>query len=303
MPCSSIRKLILVNDGSTDGSLSICQRYAAQDSRVKVIQQENQGVSAARNTGMDRVTGAYIAFIDSDDHIDSEYLSTLLSDALIHCADLVCCDFYDVVNGKFEKLNTPRVLHNRQVESWEDLFRDAAMSQEDYGCCVWGKLIKTELARKCRFPSMRYGEDQIYMFDLFLQNPVVYLTNYPGYYYVLNEHGAMQSAGDYNIVKCLDDIQMRRYKLEKLPVSAQAIRQLYVEQYANSVLALGRSSAYETDPVAKKQARTAFLQEMDTVWKERHMVPLRHMLHLLFCRWMPGLYYRIIAARAGLQSA
>ena len=70
-------ELILVNDGSPDASGMICDQYAQRDSRVSVIHQNNQGVSAARNTGMQRAVGEYICFVDADDTVDREYLSIL----------------------------------------------------------------------------------------------------------------------------------------------------------------------------------------------------------------------------------
>ena len=65
-------EIILVDDGSPDGSGAICDEYAAKDSRIKVIHQKNAGVSAARNAGMDLASGEYLAFIDSDDFIEPE---------------------------------------------------------------------------------------------------------------------------------------------------------------------------------------------------------------------------------------
>lgn len=74
---SSDLELILVDDGSTDSSGDICDVYAKKDSRVKVIHQENSGVSAARNTGIEIASGKYVVFIDSDDYIKADYLSEL----------------------------------------------------------------------------------------------------------------------------------------------------------------------------------------------------------------------------------
>ena len=84
-------EIILVDDGSTDNCLQICEEFAERDDRIKVIHQSNQGVSAARNTGLDAATGDYIAFVDSDDYIHPEMYERLYSLLKKHDADMSAC--------------------------------------------------------------------------------------------------------------------------------------------------------------------------------------------------------------------
>lgn len=86
-------ELILVDDGSTDGSLELCQRYAKSDSRIKVLHQSNAGVSAARNTGLTAAKGLWIAFVDADDWVEPEYLQNLY--AQCGNAQISLCDVAD----------------------------------------------------------------------------------------------------------------------------------------------------------------------------------------------------------------
>ena len=81
-------QMILVDDGSKDNSLEICQIYAASDSRLQIIHQENAGAGAARNAGLAKAIGKYIVFIDSDDYVDKEYFSLLAN----HDEDVVFID-------------------------------------------------------------------------------------------------------------------------------------------------------------------------------------------------------------------
>lgn len=84
-------ELICVNDGSKDKILSILQKYARLDKRVKVIDQQNGGVSSARNAGIKYSTGKYLAFIDADDYVSSDYFEKLVSSAEEYNADIVAC--------------------------------------------------------------------------------------------------------------------------------------------------------------------------------------------------------------------
>ena len=84
-------EVICINDGSRDNSLEILNAYSEKDSHVRVINQENGGISAARNNAMDLASGEYIAFVDSDDWVHSHYFEVLLNGLLLHRADIAVC--------------------------------------------------------------------------------------------------------------------------------------------------------------------------------------------------------------------
>ncbi len=86
-------ELVIVNDGSTDNSASICRKYAEKDKRIKFIDQKNKGVSAARNTALASVSGHNIAFVDSDDVIDKHFLEIMLREKEKSSAEIVMCSF------------------------------------------------------------------------------------------------------------------------------------------------------------------------------------------------------------------
>lgn len=86
-------EILLVDDGSTDGSGAICDEYASRDNRIRVIHQENQGLSAARNTGFDQAAGEYVAFVDSDDAVLPDFIETLYDLADRHQADIAICAY------------------------------------------------------------------------------------------------------------------------------------------------------------------------------------------------------------------
>ena len=93
-------ELILVDDGSTDGAGKICDEYAAEDSRIRVIHQKNRGISAARNTGLDHCRGEVLYFIDDDDYVHPDLIGNSLQKMEQEEADMVCFYAAELRGGK-----------------------------------------------------------------------------------------------------------------------------------------------------------------------------------------------------------
>ena len=93
-------EIIVVNDGSTDDSIKICELLSKKDSRISIYNKENGGLSSARNFGMNFATGKYVIFIDSDDYIDKDMLAELYGNITKYDADVSVCGIYNVYSGK-----------------------------------------------------------------------------------------------------------------------------------------------------------------------------------------------------------
>ena len=120
-------QMILVDDGSMDKSLEVCQRYANQENRISVIHQENAGPGIARNTGIAKATGDYVVFIDSDDYIEKDYFSLLSK----HEEDVV---FINVQNVD----ESGRVVRRDFMSNNQNLSKDTILRRQMTGCINWG---------------------------------------------------------------------------------------------------------------------------------------------------------------------
>lgn len=175
-------ELILVDDGSPDNSGAICDEYATKDNRVKVFHQENGGVCAARNTGLEHATGEYVSFVDSDDYLESNALEILHNDIVAHNADVACAQMAgDDNQGKSN-------LENGIYEVWQgtDAIKNSLLDNRfTYSSCA--KLLKRDLIGDTRFEEGRkIHEDSFFIFSCFLKQPTVVVRNVGVYNYVLN---------------------------------------------------------------------------------------------------------------------
>ena len=147
-------EVLLVDDGSTDGCGEICDEYAAKDPRVRVFHQENQGLSAARNTGIDAARGRYYAFVDSDDVVLPAYLSTLYAACEKHDAYMALCAVEDVQeNGR--SCVPPHSTHpNREgVFCGKDLLNEFYTPNGTVYTVAWNKLYRAEVWKLLHYPE------------------------------------------------------------------------------------------------------------------------------------------------------
>lgn len=175
-------ELILVDDGSDDGSNLICDQYAVNDSRVKSFHKKNGGVSSARNLGLDNAKGEWITFIDSDDYVDPYYLEHLV----VHADgrnDLIVA--YSKLISSSSTIVDPPVYPDIQINqsNFQSLF--AKYDLDVYTTC-WSKLYKKSFLNEfaIRFPEkLVLGEDHVFLYTCILKTYNIYITHYSDYYY------------------------------------------------------------------------------------------------------------------------
>ena len=158
-------EIILVDDGSTDNSLEICQQYAAKDKRIQVIHQENQGVSAARNTGLDNVHGEFIAFADPDDWLALDAMEQYMEAARKTGAPLIWGTYSIVQEGADTKIQHTKSPHaDYTTWSTEEWLRTVC-AHSDVGVC--NKFFSRHLIQNHRFTvHYKQGEDLAFLTSL-----------------------------------------------------------------------------------------------------------------------------------------
>jgi len=184
-------EIIIVNDGSPDNCGSICEMYASKDSRIIVIHKENEGVSIARNAGIDIASGDYLTFVDSDDWLEVDAIETLYKNLIEHNADIVCCGFYMVYVESIISLNNTKSIF---LLTGTEQIIDNFASKKDIGTEVCGKLFKRSVWGKNRFPKGKViGEDLIVAFNILLSTQKIVVCKAPKYYCRRRKSSAMNS--------------------------------------------------------------------------------------------------------------
>ena len=156
-------EIIVINDGSTDNSGEICQDYAQKDNRIVYIEKENGGQAEARNIGLDRMTGSYVTFVDSDDWVEVDYVETLYKKITKYQADIAVGNYYSF--NESEGMYYFHIFGDSYYEKMYDnvsIFENLYESQEMKSFAlisVWGKLYKADLFKQLRFDIGKLGED------------------------------------------------------------------------------------------------------------------------------------------------
>lgn len=178
--------VLLIDDGSTDGSGAICDRWAEKDVRIRVIHKENGGVAKARNTGLDAAVGEYISFVDSDDYTSVDMIQNLFQALKANDADISICNIQYVDETGLplgDVLDSPirdEVLTGQKaIEKMSD-----CEHRGWYYLFLWNKLYKKSVFSGIRFPGGKISEEDFVAHKLFMRCQKVVSISAVGYYYV-----------------------------------------------------------------------------------------------------------------------
>lgn len=196
-------ELLLVDDGSTDVSGEICDRYIKEDCRVRVIHKSNGGVSSARNIGLDNVRGEWITFIDSDDWVSDSYLCNLL----LHADNVDLVISYATFVYSNGKLIKESYDEKNVTNDYDTLFLENDLN---WHTSPWAKLFRREHCDKLRFvEGMHIGEDLVFLYSYMLRCNKIYVSRETDYFYCVENEGSLTKR-----VNKLDD-ELLAYKQVK----------------------------------------------------------------------------------------
>lgn len=277
-------EILIVDDGSSDTSPQICDTYAAQDPRIKVYHTTNGGLSAARNYGLERMRGDYVTFIDSDDWLEGDILSTCMQYIGTHPET----DFLQFGMQEYwqdegvGRVTTPTF----RSENLEEILRDYALKREIQHCAC-AKIYRARLFDELRFPVRKYHEDIATVFDTLCLSRSVASLPQAGYMYRQKRPGSITEHFSEKRLDIFDNIQASIDRGVNTPtdraIYLNTIRVMYLRFYC--------IEAWENDP----QRRSYWLQQfrphlkrarsMDYIWGNR-----TERLHWAAFLAMPRLY-------------
>lgn len=182
-------EIILIDDGSTDSSGKICDRYGERDQRIVVVHNPNKGVSAARNCGLDMATGDYITFVDSDDYIDLQMYSEMMKVVGKYSCDVVMCDCIKEFKGKSEKYTHAirEGFYDKEQLKQEYYSQLLITLNIEYPAAIsnWLCLIKKEIGKKIRYvEGVKHSEDLLFGAQMmYMANSFFYMKSQYFYHY------------------------------------------------------------------------------------------------------------------------
>ena len=221
-------EIICINDGSTDSSLNILKSYASQDNRIIIIDKPNEGVSVARNKGLEIAKGEYIVFVDSDDWLELNALELCYNKIKQDNSDMVVFNHAEIRNKEYkiskQLSKIPQICNF--IDTCENFFYQPTS--------MWGKFVSKKLITHKFIKGIKKCEDSLYFWEICFKNPKISILDTPLYNYLQRDKSAMH---DIALIKSCElfkamDILFGKSEFKKMP---QQIQIRILDRFAKSI--------------------------------------------------------------------
>lgn len=237
-------EIIVVNDGSTDLTGQLLDEIAKKDTRIKVIHQKNQGVSAARNTGLSQAKGDCIGFVDADDEVAQDMYEFLYDNLVTYHADISHCGFELVKSNEIVKFHGTGVLmeHNT-IEGLKELLSG---KQIEPSACT--KLYRKSTIEQVLFPTdIKINEDLLFNIEAFKNAKTMVFEDQIKYRYLYNPSSASRTSFDIEKATDIHNVATRIKNLLPEKELADEVNQFYVGKLLNNLKALKSGNLFSSD--------------------------------------------------------
>ena len=184
-------EIIVVDDGSADGTGAVCDKYAKRDSRIRVIHQQNQGLSGARNAGLAIASGDYIGYVDGDDWIETDMYRAMLEACESKKAELAICAYRKIAKGK----EPEKYTHKEYTLDREEALEIYICDNKTYHIynSVWSKLFRKDIIEGIKFPVGKKSEDIMYTTRAMVNANTCVFLDTPYYNYVVDREDSIMN--------------------------------------------------------------------------------------------------------------
>lgn len=270
-------EVIVVNDGSTDGTASLIDEYVSRDSRVRAIHKENGGVTSARLRGVAEATGEWIGFVDGDDYVEPQMLEHLLKNALTYQADISHCGYQMVFpNGRIDYYyNTGCLVQQDKPTGLKDLLVGSMIEPG-----LWNKLFHKTLFNSLLYEdvmdcSIRNTEDLLMNYYLFKEADRAVFEDVCPYHYILRKNSAATSR--LNEHKLLDPLRVTRIIMRD---AAPELQSILLSRLTRQLIALATLSSKDQPELIipnRKMARKELRDRLREILQENVDIKLKIM--------------------------
>lgn len=284
-------EVILVDDGSTDSSGSICDEWEKHDGRIQVIHKENGGLSSARNAGIEKATGKYLLFVDGDDYVKPSTVEDMLLRARDTMSDIVISGFSWVrEDGSVIKSESMNELTFDETSFWREVYPRRSRREGvgySYFVVTWNKLYNKKLFQHIRFDEGKVHEDELILDKLLEQCETISTQEGSYYNYVQRPDSIMHSESAKSLGDAMEALLERSRYLAKNNLEREALSAL-----SDGITILAKVMALrDREPLDDRLLR--YEEEVKSLLCDRNLrvAPRKAFLKLTLFRISPQLVY------------